>query len=378
MRRGLVLCLVLLCAGCGGSSSPPRHAALRIAPRSALIDAPVSVTVSGLRAGDRVRVSAAAPDYRGTRYTATASARADGRGAARIQGGDMLAELHGADGQYLPRFGTTTFNVIAEVDGHRAAAGTLTRATDGAGVHARRLTVRRDGLAGDFFMRPGDHGAPVVAIGGSNGNQPEYEAQLLASHGHPALALDYFGGPGLPSTLRRIPLEYFERALRWVARRTGVSRVALYGVSRGGEGGLIVASRYPSLVSGVVALVPSAIIGLALDDPHAPAWTLGGRPLAGGMPIAVERIRGPVLTSSGGRDKVWPSADYTRQIHARLRAHHFGYAHPDLRYPAAGHGVASPPYLPGIPQSESGGTPAADAAARAALWPKVLRFFDGL
>jgi dienelactone hydrolase len=377
VRSVLVLSVALLCAGCGGSSGPPLHAALRIAPRSALIDAPVSVTVSGLRAGDRVRVSAAAPDYRGTRYTATASARADDRGAARIQGGDLLAELHGADGQYLPRFGTTTFSLTAEVDGHRAAAATLTRATDGAGVRARRLTVRRDGLAGDFFMRPGDRGMPVVAIGGSNGNQPEYEAQLLAAHGHPALALDYFGGPGLPATLKGIALEYFHRALRWAARRTGSTRAALYGVSRGGEAALIVASRYPSSVSGVVALVPNSSVGLGAT-PHDPAWRQGGRPLAVGMPIPVERIRGPVLTSSGGRDAVWPSADYTREIHARLRAHHFRYAHPDLRYPAAGHGVSGPPYLPGIPASESGGTPAADAAARAALWPKVLRFFDTL
>jgi dienelactone hydrolase len=375
MRRVLVLSLILLCAGCGGSSGPPRHVVLHVAPRSALIDAPVSVSLTGLHAGDRVRVSAAAPDYRGASYTASVAARADDRGAARIQ---LLAELHGADGQYLPRFGTTTFRLTADVDGHRAASTTLVRATDGAGVRVRRLTMRRDGLAGDFFSRPGARGVPVVAIGGSGGQQPEYEAQLLASHGYPALALDYFGGRGLPATLRRIPLEYFQRGLRWVARRTGAARVALYGVSRGGEGALIIGSRYPSLVAGVVALVPSAIVGLALDDPHAPAWTLGDRPLPGGTPIPVERIRGPVLTASGGRDEVWPSADYTREIHARPRGHHFRFAHPDLRYPAAGHGVSSPPYLPRIPASESGGTPAADAAARAALWPNVLRLLDGL
>jgi dienelactone hydrolase len=378
MRRGLVLWALLLCAGCGGSTGPPRHVVLHVTPPSALMDAPVSVTLSGLHAGDRVRVSAAAADYRGARYTASVAARADDRGAARLQGGELLAELHGADGQYLPRFGTTRFRLTADVDGHRAASATLVRTTDGAGVRGQRLTVRRDGLAGDFFIRPGARGVPVVAIGGSGGLPPEYEAQLLAARGHPALALDYFGGPGLPGTLRRIPLEYFQRGLRWVARRTGAARVALYGVSRGGEGALIIGSRYPSLVAGVVALVPSAIVGLAVDDPHAPAWTLGGRPLPGGTQIPVERIRGPVLTASGGRDAVWPSADYTREIHARLRASHFRFAHPDLRYPAAGHGVSSPPYLPGIPASESGGTPAADAAARAAVWPRVLRFLADL
>jgi dienelactone hydrolase len=377
MRRVLVLSGVLLCAGCGGSSEQPRHVRLNVSPRSALIDAPVSVTLTGLSAGDRVRVSAAAPDYRGQPYAAAVSARADGRGDARVAGGALLAQLHGAQGQYLPHFGTTTFRITADVDGRRVATGTLTRATEAAAVRARRLTLRRDGLAGDFFTARGAHGAPVVAIGGSNGLQPEYEAQLLASHGHPALALDYFGGPGLPPRLQRIPLEYFARGLRWVARQTGARRVGLYGVSRGGEAALIVASRYPALVSGVVALVPGSTVGLG-DDPHQPAWTQGGRPLPVGQAIAVERIRGPVLTSSGGRDAVWPSADYTREIHARLRANGFRFAHPDLRYPAAGHGASGPPYLPGLPQSESGGTPAADAAARAALWPEVLRLVDGL
>jgi hypothetical protein len=34
-----------------------------------------------------------------------------------------------------------------------------------------------------------------------------HDAALLASHGYPALTLGHFAAPGLPATLRDIPLE---------------------------------------------------------------------------------------------------------------------------------------------------------------------------
>jgi pimeloyl-ACP methyl ester carboxylesterase len=87
------------------------------------------------------------------------------------------------------------------------------------------------------------------------------QAAVLASRGHPALAVAYFGLPGLPATLTRIPLEYFATALRWLARQPGVNsdRIIVVGTSRGSEAAQLLGVHYPDLVHSVVALSPSSV-----------------------------------------------------------------------------------------------------------------------
>ena len=66
-------------------------------------------------------------------------------------------------------------------------------------------------------------------------------------------------------------------------------------------------------------------------------------------------------------------------LHKRLDARHFRFAHRDLEYPGAGHLIGSAiPYLPAAADPAYGGTPSADAAARAALWPRILDFMRSM
>jgi dienelactone hydrolase len=150
------------------------------------------------------------------------------------------------------------------------------------------------------------------------------------------------------------------------------------GTSRGGEAALLLASTFPRLIHGAIGLVPSADV---FPSPAAnlPAWTLHGKPVWE-QPIRVERISGPVLTVGAGDDEEWPSAPAVREVERRLRAHRFHFAHLGLVYRRAGHyiGVAVP-YLPNSTEETSlGGTPRANAAARADLWPKILRYLARL
>src|ERR671936_1469150 len=94
----------------------------------------------------------------------------------------------------------------------------------------------------------------------------------LAGHGYPVLQLAYFREPGLPQSLTRIPLEYFERALGWLSRQPEVDprRIVTWGWSRGGEASLLVAATFPELVHAAVAYVPSAYVFPALPDASAP------------------------------------------------------------------------------------------------------------
>jgi hypothetical protein len=82
--------------------------------------------------------------------------------------------------------------------------------------------VRTDGLVGILYVPEGtDRLSGVIMLGGAEGGLHEDDAALLAAHGCATLALAYYGLPGLPDTLREVPLEYFGTALRFLAENVG-------------------------------------------------------------------------------------------------------------------------------------------------------------
>src|SRR6266540_3724877 len=87
----------------------------------------------------------------------------------------------------------------------------------------------------------------LLLLGGAEGGMHEDDAALLAAHGYAALALAYYGLPGLPATLQNIALEYFEAALTFLQRHPHVrgDRFAVMGASKGGEAALLVAASPP-------------------------------------------------------------------------------------------------------------------------------------
>jgi dienelactone hydrolase len=226
-----------------------------------------------------------------------------------------------------------------------------------AGPAKRPVPDRAAPVVGTVLRPPAGmrSGAPVVVWGGSTPGRPQGPvARDLARHGHPVLSLAYFGAPGLPDDLERIPLEYFVRAIRWFDRRPGVDgrRLTVYGVSRGSEAALLMGAHFPRLVHAVVAVAPSSKVYPAVHR-RAPAWTLRGRPLPYALAddakagfdapavIPVERIRGPLLLAAGGRDRVYDAAAYEAAIVRRLRRHRFAHRVTAIVYPRAGHGLTS-------------------------------------
>ncbi len=160
----------------------------------------------------------------------------------------------------------------------------------------------------------------------------EAEAQLLASRGYPTLALAHFDAPGLTRQLRRIPNEYFERALHWVSRRPGVDpdHVIAYGVSRGSEVALLVASLAPDVAGGAIGFAPNGVALGAVPDTFDPAWTWQGDPVPrartrrewwddpGDAVIDVWDIDGPILLVCGAIDSQWSSSSQSEDVAAEL------------------------------------------------------------
>jgi dienelactone hydrolase len=331
MRRGFVLILVALCAGCGDSSSS--HPSISASPRDGLIDARPRITIDG--AGDGATVRATAVDERGQRWTSTTPVADVRKDPTR-----PLWSLSHREDFFVPQ--QSGFSVRLDlVEGGRSVAHTsIRRRLLAPGVRKQAV---RNGLYGELYEPAGGgRRAAALVIGGSEGGlRTGGVAGLLASHGYPALALAYFKEPGLPSALKDIPLEYFARALEKLRARPDVDprRVAVIGVSRGGEGALLIGSTYPKLVHGVVGLVPSNVVNPSTDG-HSPAWTLQGAPLAHvghaeyrkpdptdhpQVFIRAERISGPILTFSGGDDLLWPSSSYMTVLEQRLDERRFAH-----------------------------------------------------
>jgi len=439
--RALIAVTVSLLAACGhpasrADSPPPK---IVVAGTSSLVDADYDIRVSGLPPESTVVVTLSSRDYlqekwtSAIRVTASSNGTVDLGGAAPLPGGayagahamglqDQLRPSSGCGGGCLfyPPTGSSTETLTVSTPGRVLATANIARTTSLPGEHLIHLASPDQPFQGSLFSPPlgGQPHSAVLLIGGSEGGEAFGGlAAALASHGHPVLAIAYFGLPGLPQHLSAIPLEYFLPALRYLQAAPGVdaSRVFTMGVSRGSEAALLLAAHYRSLVRGAIGYVPSAVVNGAAESASVSAWTIDGRPLpflpvtpaavAVGPHGLVERgtfadaltngpaeqaalipvlgIRGPVFLAAGGDDQLWPSDRYAELIRrARPRS---AANDVTLVYPQAGHalGLAEPDLATGTTSNadgtvlDLGGTVEADAQARRDAWPRLLAFLTG-
>ncbi len=352
-----------------------------------------------------------------------------------------LAETAGPESSTFTKTSAETNDVriSALVDGRVVSVTAFERIFLAPGTIARDLTIEGQDAnsepvtIGRLFVPPGVARPPVVIVlSGSGGGFDVDKAAVLSRHGFATFALAYFGVDPLPSWLNRIPLEYFDSAMAWLRAQPeiDVQRIGVLGVSRGAELALLLASSTPDM-GAVVAYAPSSVAWAASGRDKAtgeliPCWTRGGRPipfaplpLRGFMwrsafpvvamkrpvlfrnlfraglrnrraieqaAIRVENMRGPLLLVSGGDDHLWPAAEMSEAILARLKKKNFAHAVEHLHYPAAGH-MLRYPFLPTNPRVSSnkhlrgakfsfGGNPEADAAAQEDAWLGSIAFLQ--
>jgi hypothetical protein len=147
--------------------------------------------------------------------------------------------------------------------------------------------IRGGGIFANYYPgQPDQQGPAVLLLGGSEGGISKSvteDVRALQSEGLSVLALGYFGVPGQPKSLERVPLETFDRALAWLRVRPEVDpqRISVFGMSKGAEAALLVATRHPELRA-VVAGSPSSVVWPGVNrhslDP-ASSWSADGRSL---------------------------------------------------------------------------------------------------
>jgi dienelactone hydrolase len=413
LRRGAFCVLVIAASTLLGCSSP-RHGGVSVIPGSSLLDQPVQIVVTGLDPDRMVTVGLRSADALGHVWTAQAVFRSNGSGkvdlasapavAGSYRGVDamgLIDTLQPASGQPIAYYWNARapqrFHVTVTEGGSAVAIGQFSRRGAAPGVTVTDQSIASAGFFGQFWKPPaGSPARPaVLEFGGSEGGlYGQLLGGALASAGYPALDIAYFGEPGLPSRLKDIPLEYFARALRWLARQPGVlaSQIYVSGGSRGSEAALLLGAYYPGLVHGVIASSPNDVSLCSYPGCTGPAWTLHGKPLPytrqfdnpdpadnPAAVIPVQKIRGPVFLDCGTDDQTWISCTFAQAIQRRLTAAGDRYAHVLYRYAGAGHLIGS--LIPYEPLSYgydsllgSGSTPLANTDADARLWPEVLSF----
>lgn len=296
-----------------------------------------------------------------------------------------------------------------------AAPGPLAAQTAPAAVPPASVPVRDNGLVATWYPpASGKKGPVILVLGGSEGGETmvNYLGKAFSAKGYGVLALAWFQAEGLPPHLQEIPLEYFGKAIDWIEAQplADAKRIGLYGVSKGGEAALLIASRHPE-IRAVTAVVPSSVVWQGINFTNymdvKSSFSVAGKPVAY-LPydqsapftsvldlyerslkfadkhpeaaIPVERINGPVLLLSGRQDALWPSSAMSDQVIARLDAKGFRHKHVHFAYDNAGHTGVVPPFeeRPGASGSgefNMGGTPEGNKAAREDAWAKTQAFF---
>ena len=413
---GLPLLLAVAVAGCTGSAQVP-GATVTVQPQMSVADQPVQIRVTGLAGGQQVSVQVSSTDAAGVRWQSSAVYRADAAGGidlnsaavvsgsySGVSGMGLIWSMQPAKasplGAYSWGSAPRTFAVSVSAGGAQVGSGQFQRTLSRAPLTQQDESLSADGFLGQYWhagTTAAGRRPAVLVLDGLPGGMPAVLPAMLAASGYPALGVAYFKEPGLPQTLSDIPLEYFAKALTWLAHQPGVdpSAIAVLGISRGSEAAQLLGVYYPSLVHAVIGSVPSNAANCSYPSCAGPAWTLHGKPLpythdyddptAPDDPAAVipdQRINGPVFLDCGGDDQAWTSCPYGQAIVKLLDDHHDQWSHVLYPYPEAGHGVGSlvpyEPYGPATVAAEGSKPFQADQEADAQLWPRLLSFLASL
>ena len=342
MRRSVLGVLVSmatlgLLVGCHGSGQAKASADFTVDAPNALIDAPVAVSLHGVRPGAAVVITSRAVDGEQQAWTASATFTATAQGTVSLSQPatdgsytgsnamglfeDMLPPASAPldDNVFLPSGRSFPVSITAAVKGRTVASTTVQR--NYPSVAEQHYRLADSGIYADLYS-PKDttvkHPA-VLVFGGSEGGQDQnFTAELLAGEGYPAMALAYFKEPACRARWQDINLEYFIKALPLLRAAPGVDprHVLVYGISRGSEAALLLGVHFPNLVNGVIAGVPSSVTYGGYPHDSRPLWLLGGKALpyaplidwnnpnpidARAAVIPVEQIKGPVMMSCGRR-----------------------------------------------------------------------------
>ncbi|MGB2128222.1 MAG: acyl-CoA thioester hydrolase/BAAT C-terminal domain-containing protein [Flavicella sp.] len=287
--------------------------------------------------------------------------------------------------------------------------------------------IRENGFRVNLYVKEGIlDTTTIILVGG--GAWGDYWAQEFSKKGKVGVSIPYVGETGMPKLVEAFPLDYFEKALQWLSKRQEVNaeKIVVMGASRNAELALLLASKFPNYISGVIAYSPSAVSWSNTVLPYSsdtvkPSWTFKNVAIPyvpmdkikgsqtdsivlldywnAGLRkthfvekaiIKVERIKGDVLLFSGKEDGVWPAAKMADMLEKRAVSYDFSYSLQNIQYDEAGHLISGNPNQQGNSRNGMlyidrksysyvfGGTDVGDYKAKKDAEKKVYEFLENL
>jgi esterase/lipase len=281
-------------------------------------------------------------------------------------------------------------------------------------------------FVGEFFYTEYNNNKTILLLGGSGGslNANLPIAAVLASHGFNVLTVAYFSEPGLPSHLSKIPLEYFEKIFTWLSNNciTHNKEIKVFGISKGGELAILLASRYP-FITKVAAMAPHAYCFQGIAFKNVSSWTYEGEQLPfirlknrwvfanmikcmiknepfgftytykkglnasknkEAARIKIENAKADILLFATTQNNMWNTYDGCTQIMDTLRKTDYQHKYDLIVYEDAGEPFYVPYVLPATETTTKmaprlilsmGGNLKGNTHAQADSWEKTIEFF---
>lgn len=264
-----------------------------VQPVTSDYSSPLSISVSDLKPSTMVHLLLETQDVQGKTWQSRALFKSDRSGVVDVNTAQpykgykkpdvkgLLRHLKAQKGSRLrpgQDLERVVFTLRVEMGEHVLAETRFSMLYAKAGIDKIPL---ESPLVGMYYVPRKPHsGLAMICLGGSSGRPPYLNAGLLASQGHPAVALSYFSGKGQSKRCVEVSVDTVLSARDWLLQQEGVTSVGVMGCSKGAELALI-AAGYAAL-DPIVLVSPSAYVfqGLgAASREVKSSWTYKGASL---------------------------------------------------------------------------------------------------
>ena len=150
-----------------------------------------------------------------------------------------------------------------------------------------RCTLEKNGFEGIYFPGSISPEKAIIAVGGASCDEKTsiLMSRFLRNAGYNVLVLGFYLWKGLPKDLIHVPVDYVEKAAKWLKEEKGVKGTAMTGASTGAGYTLAAASLIPE-IGCVIPVVPwdyfpagTVQRGLSFKETHKSQYTWHGKEL---------------------------------------------------------------------------------------------------